>query len=162
MRCRGSAPCPAREREVHLRPGIEERALPVGEQSGGQLLGVAAREHAATVGRLEIAVHARQWRCAGSEQQVRTLCLPQSGTEVTDSKSQDVLTASEPKEMAALVEAIHPREHRALFGAPSPGTLTVPERALRRLPASRSVTPEGDFRDGEDNLPGGRLRSPTR
>jgi menaquinone-dependent protoporphyrinogen oxidase len=72
------------------------------------------------------------------------------GTEATDSKGQDLLASSEPKEMAALVEAIHPREHRAFFGALSPDTLTVPERALRRLPAARSIMPEGDFRDWED------------
>ncbi len=54
-----------------------------------------------------------------------------------------------PREIAALGEAIHPREHRVFFGALDPGRLGFAQRAMRRLPAARAALPEGDFRDWE-------------
>lgn len=69
------------------------------------------------------------------------------GTEPTDSEGKDLREASEPTEIAELVAPIHPRQHRGFFGALDPDALTLPERALRRLPAARAIMPEGDFRD---------------
>ena len=69
------------------------------------------------------------------------------GTEPTDSEGRDLREASEPKETAELLAAIHARQHRGFFGALDPDALTLPERALRRLPAARAIMPAGDFRD---------------
>jgi menaquinone-dependent protoporphyrinogen oxidase len=69
------------------------------------------------------------------------------GTEPTDAQGQDLTVAAEPKELAELTEAIHPRGHRVFFGALDPGRLGLSERALRKLPAARAIMPEGDFRD---------------
>jgi menaquinone-dependent protoporphyrinogen oxidase len=52
-----------------------------------------------------------------------------------------------PTDIAALREAIHPRDHRVFFGALDPSTLGFAQRAMRKLPAARAVLPEGDFRD---------------
>jgi len=52
-----------------------------------------------------------------------------------------------PTDIAALREAIHPRDHRVFFGALDPGKLGFAQRAMRHLPAARAVLPEGDFRD---------------
>jgi menaquinone-dependent protoporphyrinogen oxidase len=69
------------------------------------------------------------------------------GTEPTDAEGKDLREASEPKETAELLAAVHPRQHRGFFGALDPATLTLPEKALRRLPAARAIMPAGDFRD---------------
>ena len=55
----------------------------------------------------------------------------------------------EPKEIAELREAIHPRDHRIFFGALDPSKLGFKHRAIRKLPAARAILPEGDFRDWE-------------
>jgi menaquinone-dependent protoporphyrinogen oxidase len=69
------------------------------------------------------------------------------GAATTDSRGQDLLVVSEPKEFAEFTEAIRPRGRQMFFGALDPRTLTLPERLLRRLPAGRTLLPEGDFRD---------------
>lgn len=69
------------------------------------------------------------------------------GTEPTDAEGKDLRQASEPRETAELLAAVHPRQHRGFFGALDPGALSLPERALRRLPAARAIMPAGDFRD---------------
>jgi menaquinone-dependent protoporphyrinogen oxidase len=69
------------------------------------------------------------------------------GTEPADAQGRDLTAAAEPKELAELTEAIHPRGHRVFFGALDPGRLGLGERALRKLPAARAIMPEGDFRD---------------
>ncbi len=69
------------------------------------------------------------------------------GTEPAGAQGQDLAAAAEPKELAELTEAIHPRGHRVFFGALDPGKLGLGERALRKLPAARAIMPEGDFRD---------------
>jgi len=69
------------------------------------------------------------------------------GTEPTDAQSRDLTVTAEPKELAELTEAIHPRGHRVFFGALDPGRLGLGERAIRKLPAARAIMPEGDFRD---------------
>ena len=72
------------------------------------------------------------------------------GTERTDPTGKDLGEASEPKETAELLAAIHPREHRGFFGALDPRALTLPERTLRQLPAGRAIMPAGDFRDSAE------------
>ena len=69
------------------------------------------------------------------------------GTESADAQGRDLTAAAEPKELAELTEAIHPRGHRVFFGALDPGKLGLRDRALRKLPAARAIMPEGDFRD---------------
>lgn len=56
----------------------------------------------------------------------------------------------EPKEIAELRQAIHPRDHKIFFGALDPNKLGFKHRALRKLPAARALLPEGDFRDWND------------
>lgn len=55
-----------------------------------------------------------------------------------------------PAEVPALIEAVHPREHRIFFGALDPARLPFKYRALRKLPAARAALPEGDFRNWDD------------
>lgn len=69
------------------------------------------------------------------------------GTEATDAQGRDLRVAAEPKELAEFVEAIHPRDHRVLFGALEPDRLGPRDRLVRTLPAGRALLPEGDFRD---------------
>jgi menaquinone-dependent protoporphyrinogen oxidase len=69
------------------------------------------------------------------------------GTEPTDAQGRDLTVAAEPRELAELTAAIHPREHRVFFGVLDPGSLGLGERAIRKLPAGRTLLPEGDFRD---------------
>lgn len=72
------------------------------------------------------------------------------GEKQTDDEGVDLRETSDPKELPELVEAVQPRQHRVFFGALDPSTLGFAERALRRLPASRELLPEGDFRDWSD------------
>jgi len=69
------------------------------------------------------------------------------GTEATDGKGRDLTVAAEPKEMAEFEGAIGPKGHRVFFGALDPGKLGFTVRAIRKLPAARTMLPEGDFRD---------------
>ena len=69
------------------------------------------------------------------------------GTEATDAKGRDLTVAAEPKEIAEFEGAIGPKGHRVFFGALDPGKLGFSERAIRKLPAARTMLPEGDFRD---------------
>jgi menaquinone-dependent protoporphyrinogen oxidase len=69
------------------------------------------------------------------------------GTEPTDAQGRDLTVVAEPKEIAEFTEAIHPRGHRVFFGVLDPARLGLGERAMRKLPASRALLPEGDFRD---------------
>jgi menaquinone-dependent protoporphyrinogen oxidase len=69
------------------------------------------------------------------------------GTEPADAQGRDLTVAAEPRELAEVTEAIHPRGHRVFFGALDPGRLGLGERALRKLSAARAIMPEGDFRD---------------
>jgi len=55
----------------------------------------------------------------------------------------------EPREIAALRDAVHPRDHRVFTGALNPGRCGVALRVMRMLPAARKILPEGDFRDWE-------------
>jgi menaquinone-dependent protoporphyrinogen oxidase len=69
------------------------------------------------------------------------------GTEPTDAQGRDLKVTSEPKDITGFTEAVHPREHRVFFGVLDPAGLGMGERALRKLPAGRTLLPEGDFRD---------------
>jgi menaquinone-dependent protoporphyrinogen oxidase len=69
------------------------------------------------------------------------------GTEATDGKGRDLTVAAEPKEIAEFEGAIGPKGHRVFFGALDPDKLGFSERAIRKLPAARTMLPEGDFRD---------------
>jgi menaquinone-dependent protoporphyrinogen oxidase len=69
------------------------------------------------------------------------------GTQATDAEGRVVRAAAEPEEIAALREAIHPREHRVFFGALDASRLGFRDRVIRSLPAGRGLLPAGDFRD---------------
>jgi menaquinone-dependent protoporphyrinogen oxidase len=72
------------------------------------------------------------------------------GDSPTDSKGRDQRESAEPEDLPELAAALKPREHRVFFGALDPDTLTLPEKAMRTLPAGRALLPEGDFRDWDD------------
>lgn len=55
--------------------------------------------------------------------------------------------AVNPKEIEALTEAAHPRDHRVFYGALDPQRLGLMPRLMRVLPAGRKLLEEGDFRD---------------
>ena len=69
------------------------------------------------------------------------------GTEATDAQGRELTVTAEPKEMSEFEGAIGPRGHRVFFGALDPDKLGFSERAVRKLPAARTMLPEGDFRD---------------
>jgi menaquinone-dependent protoporphyrinogen oxidase len=69
------------------------------------------------------------------------------GTGPTDANSLDPTAPFEPKEIRGFQVAIHPRDHHVFFGALDPGRLSSAEAACLKLPATRAVLPEGDFRD---------------
>jgi menaquinone-dependent protoporphyrinogen oxidase len=69
------------------------------------------------------------------------------GAEATDAKGRDLTVAAEPKEIAEFEGAIGPKGHRVFFGALDPDKLGFSERAIRKLPAARTMLPEGDIRD---------------
>lgn len=71
-------------------------------------------------------------------------------TGTADEHGRDLREAATPKELDELREATGARGHRVFFGALDPDGLTLPERAVRRLPAGGDLLPEGDFRDWED------------
>jgi menaquinone-dependent protoporphyrinogen oxidase len=71
------------------------------------------------------------------------------GTETTDPKGRDVREAAVTKDMAALISAVRPRDHRVFFGAYDPTAAPVGflERSMRLAPGGCNVLPAGDFRD---------------
>jgi menaquinone-dependent protoporphyrinogen oxidase len=72
------------------------------------------------------------------------------GTAMTDAHGQDLREAAVPKEIAALTDAIAPRDHRVFFGTLDRTRLDIAERLIRALPAGRELLIEGDFRDWAD------------
>ncbi|MFZ0770374.1 MAG: flavodoxin domain-containing protein [Candidatus Sulfotelmatobacter sp.] len=74
------------------------------------------------------------------------------GTESKDAQGRDLLTVTEPKEIAEFREAIHPRDHRVFFGALDRNKLGFTHRLLLKLPVNRdnAIFPLGDFRDWND------------
>lgn len=69
------------------------------------------------------------------------------GTEQLDDEGRDLREVSAPEELPELLETLSPRDHRVFFGVLDPRRLSLPHRALRKLPAGRRILPEGDFRD---------------
>ncbi len=53
------------------------------------------------------------------------------------------------KQVVALADATHAREHRVFFGAfdPDDPPRATSERLVRMMPASKKLLPPGDFRD---------------
>jgi menaquinone-dependent protoporphyrinogen oxidase len=53
------------------------------------------------------------------------------------------------KKVAALSEAIRPRDHRVFLGAydPNDPPRSIPERVVRMMPAVKNILPPGDFRE---------------
>ena len=72
------------------------------------------------------------------------------GDDPTDEQGRDKRDTAEPRELPELVAALQPRDHRVFFGALDPASLTLPEKAMRTLPAGKALLPEGDFRDWDD------------
>jgi menaquinone-dependent protoporphyrinogen oxidase len=72
------------------------------------------------------------------------------GTAKADERGDDLRLITEPNDIPRLLAAVRPRQHRVFFGALEPAKLTLPERAMRKLPAGRDLLPEGDFRDWAD------------
>lgn len=72
------------------------------------------------------------------------------GEAKVDHKGTDLRDVTAPQELPDLLASVQPREHRVFFGSLDPKYLTLPERALRKLPAGRKLLPEGDFRDWDD------------
>jgi hypothetical protein len=73
------------------------------------------------------------------------VCLFSSGplsTETPDTQGDDLPEAATPKELDQLREATEARGHRVFFGALAPDGLTLPEQAVRRLPAGGDLLPE--------------------
>lgn len=71
------------------------------------------------------------------------------GAKATDDQGRDLLTVTEPREIAEFRESIHPRGHQVFFGALSPKKLGLLHRLMFSLPANRDrkLFPDGDFRD---------------
>ena len=72
------------------------------------------------------------------------------GTETTDTQGRELTAVSEPKEIAEFRESVKPRDHRVFFGALDRSELGFRDRAIAKLPAARTLLPEGDFRDWQD------------
>lgn len=72
------------------------------------------------------------------------------GDSPTDPQGRALRETAEPRDLPDLLDLLHPRDHRVFFGALDPTSLTLPERAMRTLPAGKALLPEGDFRDWED------------
>lgn len=53
------------------------------------------------------------------------------------------------RKVAELSATVHPRDHMVFFGRydPNDPPKSMPERLMRIVPASKSILPEGDFRD---------------
>ena len=77
-------------------------------------------------------------------------CSGPLGTGTAAAQGHDLREAATPKELGDLREATGARGRRVFFGALDPDGLTLPGRAVRRLPAGGGLLPEGDFRDSED------------
>jgi len=68
----------------------------------------------------------------------------------TDEQGRDKRESAEPQDLPELLSQLQPQDHRVFFGALDPGSLTLPEKAMRTLPAGRALLPQGDYRDWDD------------
>jgi menaquinone-dependent protoporphyrinogen oxidase len=71
-------------------------------------------------------------------------------TKTKDAKGRGVLVAAEPKEIAEFNVAINPRDHQVFFGGLDASKLAFGHRMVRKMPAARTLFPEGDFRNWDD------------
>lgn len=71
------------------------------------------------------------------------------GRATRDSKGQDVLVASEPKEFAEFATGVRPRDMHVFFGALDHSKLRGVHRLFSLAPASERLLIEGDFRNWE-------------
>ena len=73
------------------------------------------------------------------------------GTSRVNSKGEDLLDVSGPKELDELREAVGPRDHRVFFGGLDGSKLTgatgLMYRLVSRSKAARESMPDGDYRD---------------
>ena len=142
--------------------GIAERIAAQLREAGqeAEALPVAAVDHLSGYDAFVVgsAVYAAHWQkeASGFVQRNRAVLASRPvwlfssgplGTEATDAKGRDLTVTTEPKEIAEFEAAIGPKGHRVFFGALDPDKLGLSERAIRKLPAARSMLPEGDFRD---------------
>jgi menaquinone-dependent protoporphyrinogen oxidase len=100
--------------------------------------------------RKEALQFARQNRDLLAERPVWLFSSGPLGTESMDARGQDPRQTAEPAEIAALNEAIRPRDHHVFFGALDPSKLGFRERVIRAMPAGHRLLPEGDFRDWQE------------
>jgi menaquinone-dependent protoporphyrinogen oxidase len=72
------------------------------------------------------------------------------GTGAKDAQGQDLRVVSEPKEIAEFKKIMNPRDHRVFFGGLDSSKLAFQHKMIRKMPAGRTLLPEGDFRDWSD------------
>jgi menaquinone-dependent protoporphyrinogen oxidase len=69
------------------------------------------------------------------------------GTKTTDPQGRDLREVAVPKVINEFRKAITPRDHHVFFGALYLSKLGFAERMLTKMPASKELFTEGDFRD---------------
>ncbi|MBE3075422.1 MAG: flavodoxin domain-containing protein [Actinobacteria bacterium] len=69
------------------------------------------------------------------------------GAAGTDAKATELSAAFEPREIRGFQATIHPRDHCIFSGALNLGRLSSAEWSCLKMPATRAILPEGDFRD---------------
>ena len=72
------------------------------------------------------------------------------GIETKDAQGRELIVVAEPKEIAEFRGSVKPRDHRVFFGALDRSKLAFVHRAIAKLPAARTLLPDGDFRDWQD------------
>ena len=72
------------------------------------------------------------------------------GPDPVDAKGRDQKEAAIPTDFAEFRLAVEPRGERVFFGAFDAGKLPLLMKAIRIVPATRKVLPEGDYRDWAD------------
>lgn len=91
----------------------------------------------------------RRYRATLAERPVWLFSSGPLGTKATDDQGRDLLTVTEPREIAEFRETIRPRGHQVFFGALNAKKLGFLHRLMFNLPANRDrkLFPDGDFRD---------------
>lgn len=69
------------------------------------------------------------------------------GVKATDAQGRDLRVTAAPKEFAEFRQTIHPRGDQVFFGALDLHKLGFRDGLVAKLPASRDLLPEGDFRE---------------
>jgi menaquinone-dependent protoporphyrinogen oxidase len=68
------------------------------------------------------------------------------GPESTKAHDDTGAGSAEPEELPALRETVRPQDHAVFDGVLAPKRLSLGHKAIRLMPAGRSLLPEGDFR----------------